>query len=236
MNCGCMACRVYGVVQANMLQRQVHAQSVAAWPWLQQHMVPMFQWHSLPAPSYSHSNQTHLAADPWGPNPSRLYFKTLGWLRLLFLWLALGTVPFLVVITSSKFTSPALAASSNTSTQQGPSYSSGSGAAEAASWDAPETGVMVYPQVNGSQQMRTILVGVGSRSERRLEHGEPASGSLLRPGIAGLVIPTMAPSDPSIPAAALHNFPRPPCFPSRLRPSWTRGSTTACCPGGLVQA
>jgi hypothetical protein len=62
----------------------------------------------------------------------RLYFKSLAWLRLLFLSLTLGSLPFLVLIRASKFTSPELAARA--------------GAANA-SWAAPETGVTVYPNV-----------------------------------------------------------------------------------------
>ena len=39
-----------------------------------------------------------------------LYVKSLAWLRLLFAWMALGAVPFLVLVTRSKFTSPELGA------------------------------------------------------------------------------------------------------------------------------
>jgi hypothetical protein len=63
----------------------------------------------------------------------RLYFKSLSWLRLLFVWLALGSVPFLVVINSSKFTSPTLSIHGNDT---------------AAAWDAPEAGVKVYTNVS----------------------------------------------------------------------------------------
>ncbi|KAI8468596.1 MAG: hypothetical protein J3K34DRAFT_477538 [Monoraphidium minutum] len=74
-----------------------------------------------------------------------LYFKTLGWLRLLFLWLALGAAPFLVLISSAKFTSPALAA---------PPAGSGAAAGgpalggEAQEWDSPYMGARVYPRVS----------------------------------------------------------------------------------------
>ncbi|GBF87433.1 dynein heavy chain axonemal protein [Raphidocelis subcapitata] len=68
-----------------------------------------------------------------------LYFKSLSWLRILFVWLALGSVPFIVIITSSKFTSPALAIRDGMAPAAG-----ASGAAAPADWDAPETGVKKY--------------------------------------------------------------------------------------------
>lgn len=59
---------------------------------------------------------------------------------MLFIWLAVGTIPFLVLITSSKFTSAALAVNQTNG--------QGTGAAgQSVSWDAPETGVKIYPQV-----------------------------------------------------------------------------------------
>jgi hypothetical protein len=86
------------------------------------------------------------------PPPQRLYFKSLSWLRILFVWLALGSVPFIVIITSSKFTSPALAIRDGMAPAAGTS-----GAAAPADWDAPETGVKKYNSVSGGRAVGQML-------------------------------------------------------------------------------
>lgn len=80
---------------------------------------------------------------------ARLYFKSLSWLRLLFLWLAVGTVPFLLLINTSKFTSPVLAGG-------GKAAGSGvGGGLTVQDWDAAETGVQVYSTVSSSPRLAT---------------------------------------------------------------------------------
>jgi hypothetical protein len=103
--------------------------------------------------------------------PRRLYFKTLSWLRLLFIWLTLGAVPFLVVITNSKFTSAALGGRTQTELENGKSPE--------VVWQAPESGVRTYRSVSSSEQCRLYL--------GRSHHQQQQAGicTALSPRLAG---------------------------------------------------
>jgi hypothetical protein len=98
---------------------------------------------SVPQPPHpiSPARDPPLAAQ----TPRSLYFKTLAWLRILFLWLALGSVPFLVLVTSSKFTSPALAVRGGAFVQPAAYASAG-----VPDWGDANAGVRVYGKVGGA--------------------------------------------------------------------------------------
>lgn len=112
--------------------------------------------------------------------PRSLYFKTLGWLRLLFIWLAIGSIPFLLLIMNSKFTRPELAghlsprdaAAAAGGDLSGGNYAAGSAArsgggsgvysaplAPGADWDAPDAGVKAYPSVRRLLRCMCLTVG-----------------------------------------------------------------------------
>jgi hypothetical protein len=68
-----------------------------------------------------------------------VYIATLGWLRLLFAWLAFAAIPLMVLAPSAKFTAPdhALHIGGSSDGSAAPNVT--------AAWAAPEAGVQVYP-------------------------------------------------------------------------------------------